>query len=168
MYSDPNMQPNMNMGGYEYRSSSIHFKPPNPIDNLNNMSNINPNFHQHQMYYENQQILPPPPAMEQNSYMPMLPGQNMEPPFEMPRYYWGQMDPKQSENFAMMPPGQGTNQYNSQPPQQNVVQRIAGLIKSQLPALQAIMVHVSSIYNQAPQRVVESRRQHSRSRSRSK
>lgn len=167
MYSDPNFQANMSMG-YDYRSSSMHYKPPPAIDNLNNINNINPNFHQHQLYYDNQPILPPPP-IDSNSYMPIMPNQNIDPSFEMPRYYWGQMDPKQSESYNMISSSQGTTQYNSQPPQQqNVVQRIAGLIKSQLPALQAIMVHVSSIYNHPPQRPVESRRQHSRSRSRSK
>lgn len=166
MYSDPNLQPNMNMG-YDYRSSSMHYKPPDNLNSMNNMSNINPSFHQHQIYYENQPILAPP--MESNSYMPMVGVQNMEPGYDLPRYYWGQMEPK-PDNFAMLPSSQGASQSYSQPPQQqqNVVQRIAGLIKSQLPALQAIMVHVSSIYNQPPARLLESRRQHSRSRSRSK
>jgi len=62
----------------------------------------------------------------------------------------------------MPPPAHSAPQYVPPP---NVVQRIAGIIKSQLPGLQAIMVQVSSIYNNSR---VENRRQYSRSRSRSK
>lgn len=43
----------------------------------------------------------------------------------------------------MPPPAHSAPQYVPPP---NVVQRIAGIIKSQLPGLQAIMVQVSSIY----------------------
>jgi hypothetical protein len=44
----------------------------------------------------------------------------------------------------MAPPTHSVPQYVPPP---NVVQRIAGIIKSQLPSLQAVMVQVSSIYN---------------------
>jgi len=48
---------NSQMGGYDFRSPSIHYKPPNT------MEGINPNFHQpHQLYYENQQVSGPPPS----------------------------------------------------------------------------------------------------------
>ncbi len=71
------------------------------------------------------------------------------------------MEPKPAETYPLTP--SHPPQYNP-PPQMNVVQRISGLIKSQLPMLQAIMAQASSNYHSR----TESRRQYSRSRSRSK
>lgn len=55
---------NPNMGGYDFRSSSLHYKPPPQMDNMTNMSsmpgmgamqNMNQNYMQpHQMYYDGQ------------------------------------------------------------------------------------------------------------------
>lgn len=154
---------NTNMGGYDFRSSSIHYKPPNPHDNMGNMGQgyMQP----HQMYYDMQTAQP---AMDQGQYMSMMPVQNIDQNYEMPRYYWREMEPKHPDTYPMGTPSHSAGHYVLQsPPPPNIVQRIAGIIKSQLPGLQAIMVQVSSIYNQ-PRAPVESRRQHSRSRSRSK
>lgn len=53
------------------------------------------------------------------------------------------MEPKPAENYPLAPSHPA--QYN--PPQMNIVQRISGLIKSQLPMLQAIMAQASSNYH---------------------
>lgn len=51
-----------------------------------------------------------------------------------------------SEPYSSLPPPLPQPQY-APPPQPNLVQRISGLIKSQLPMLQAIMMQVSSNYS---------------------
>jgi hypothetical protein len=48
----PNINPNMNppMGNYDFRSSVLHYKPPNNMDN-NLMQTLPPLHQTHPMYY---------------------------------------------------------------------------------------------------------------------
>lgn len=82
----------------------------------------------------------------------MMPMPPVEPVYDQ-RYYWREMDSKPPELYAQ--------QY--QPP--NLLQRISGLIKSQLPVLHSIMMQVNS--GSVP-RERELKRERSRSRSRSR
>ncbi len=69
--------------------------------------------------------------------MNMMP---MDPVYDINRYYWREMEPKQSESYPMS--ASVPVQYAATappPPPLNIVQRISGLIKSQLPHLQSIM-----------------------------
>jgi hypothetical protein len=77
----PNMSSQMG-GGYDFRSPSIHYKAPPNIEGMNS------NFHQpHQIYYEGQPVSGPPP-IDQNPYMNIMPIQNIDPGYDMQRYYW--------------------------------------------------------------------------------
>ena len=78
------------------------------------------------MYYEGPPV-PPPPQME--PYGGMVPMQPVDGGYE--RYYWREMESKPPEVYVQP----------YQPP--NLLQRISGLIKSQLPSLQSIMMQVS-------------------------
>lgn len=80
--------------------------------------------------------------------------QPVDPVYDQ-RNYWREMESKHAEAYMQ--------QY--QPP--NLVQRISGLIKSQLQSLQSIMMHVSSS-SVAHEREREHKRERSRSRSRSR
>jgi|688.fasta_scaffold325516_2 hypothetical protein len=80
--------------------------------------------------------------MEQNPFLNLMAGQPpMDSNYDFSRYYW--MEHKNMENYSMPQPN---TQYVPPPPPPNIVQRISGLIKSELPMLQAIMVQVSSNY----------------------
>lgn len=78
------------------------------------------------MYYDGPPVVPPMEA-----YGGMVPMQPVDGGYEQ-RYYWREMESKPPEVYAQ--------QY--QPP--NLLQRISGLIKSQLPSLQSVMMQVSS------------------------
>ncbi|HRI35406.1 MAG TPA: hypothetical protein PLD02_16775, partial [Saprospiraceae bacterium] len=74
------------------------------------------------------------------------------------------MEAKNIESYSLPPQNTQYVPPPPPPPPPNIVQRLSGLIKSQLPLLQAIMVQVSSNY--APRS--DSRHHYSKSPSRSR
>lgn len=174
-YSEQPMQSGINpqLSGYDYRGSApMQYK----AGNMEGMMQSMPPMHQsNMMYYDGQNG----PQMEQNPYMNMNMGMNMsgmmpppvssmDPNYDFSRYYWREMEqPKMAESYNM---SQHPNhvQYMTHPsyptpPPPNIVQRISGIIKSQLPLLQSMMVHASSTVSHSggtgrTSRVDESRR----------
>lgn len=108
--------------GYDYRSPPQPTPPYKPNPPMEHMQQMHPS-----MYYDPQG----PPPME--AYMP--PPMPVDTGYDQ-RYYWREMDSKPQEVY---PP----QQYQP-PPLPNLLQRISGLIKSQLPYLQSISMQVSS------------------------
>lgn len=156
-YSEQPMQSGINpqLNSYDYRGSApMQYKAGN-MEGM--MQGMPPSMHQSnmQMYYEGQNV----PQMDQNPYMNMNMGMNMgmmpppvtsmDPNYDFSRYYWREMEqPKMAESYNM-PQHPNNVQYMSHPsyptpPPPNIVQRISGIIKSQLPLLQSMMVHSSS------------------------
>jgi hypothetical protein len=88
--------------------------------------------------------------------MAMMAVPPMESGFEAPRYYWREMEHKVPDGYPPPTP---------YPPQLNIVQRISGLIKSQLPLLQALMNQLPKVSVDLP---VKRHRSRDRSRSRSR
>lgn len=112
-------------------------------------------------YMSNKDFMPPPKPQEFMHSKPQEPWASKQPEF-MPPKQPEFMPPKQHEFLQSgAPPGMPGNSGPSHP-QVNVVQRISGLIKSQLNTLQSILSYVDKKTNEE-----KMKRDRSRSRSRS-
>ena len=110
------------------------------------------------MYYDGPPVGAPPMEPYGGTVMSMQP---VDVVYDQ-RYYWREVESKPPEIYS---------QQYQQPP--SLIQRISGLIKSQLPILQSIMMQVSSSTvpyerEREREREREHRRDRSRSRSRSR
>jgi hypothetical protein len=96
--------------------------------------------------------------MEQNPYLGMIAVQAIDTGYEPPRYYWRDIEYKLNDNYSNLPPPPA--QYT---PQLSIVQRISGIIKSQLPMLKTIATQLPS--RDTPRVELQSKRLHSSSHS---